>query len=161
MAGSIAIAMAEDSASATNAPSCVYAVGEVHRSNLIFSIEEIGQGARMVGDMNPLHHDEAYARQSRFGGIVGSGAHVTAFMMGKMAEFMTEKAEGYGLDVAFRLRRPVYPDTPLKLTWTVDRTQFKAKLGGHLVWLVARLCDDVGTDLVEGTATCVSITAES
>jgi acyl dehydratase len=39
------------------------------------SAESIAVFARTVGETNPLHVDEAYARGTRFGGIVASGSY--------------------------------------------------------------------------------------
>jgi acyl dehydratase len=56
-------------------------VGERLSSQMILSPEEIATFARLSGDLNPLHHDEAYAQQTRFGGVIVSGPQLISLMM--------------------------------------------------------------------------------
>jgi acyl dehydratase len=42
--------------------------------------EHIELFARLTGDRNPIHHDEEFARRSRFGGRIAQGGVVTGIL---------------------------------------------------------------------------------
>ena len=46
--------------------------------------------ARAVGEDNPLHHDEAFARASRFGTLVAPPTFVAAFIEGHFPEIVVQ-----------------------------------------------------------------------
>ena len=131
---------------ADDLPEPPFRVGERFEKSLVLDAAAIRAFAEMVGDFNPLHHDEAYARASRYGGLIASGTHSSALM----ATFATERAPGVGLDLAFRFHKPVKADDPLKLAWTVESVEPKPRLGGYIVAFVGELTDGGGEVAVSG-----------
>jgi len=119
-----------------------FTVGEVLVSPVEFTPESIRQFATQVGDFNPLHHDLATAKKSRFGGLIASGAHTTAMMLGSLAQHVTPRCASLGLECTFRLRRAVPADTTVFAEWTVTAVTAKPSWNGHTVALDAVLRRD-------------------
>jgi len=56
------------------APAADFQVGERASFTKTISEKDVDAFAELIGDFNPLHVDEAFARQSRFGGRIAHGA---------------------------------------------------------------------------------------
>jgi acyl dehydratase len=125
-------------------------VGERFGSVFTLSKAEISQFARLSSDFNPLHHDEEFARQTRFGGIIASGPQTTAHFMGVTASYFSQKGAALGLDFHIRFRKPAYPDDPMKIEWMVVDVLFKEKLGGEIVKLEGTLTNSKGEEVLSG-----------
>lgn len=54
-------------------------VGQVSTYTHTVTDEEIRRFAALSGDVNPLHLDETYARQTRFGGRIAHAAYISSF----------------------------------------------------------------------------------
>ena len=138
-----------------NLPPCAFSEGEAFEKQLVFDVESIKQFARMCGDTNPLHHDEEYAKTSRFGGLIASGAHYSALMMGAVAEYLTSKGGSVGLEFSFAFKKAVPAGSRLMLTWTITEVTPKESLGGYLLRLEGVLSDSDGA--LHVTATCKAL----
>jgi acyl dehydratase len=136
-------------------PACRFEVGESFRKDLSFDVDSIRRFAQMLGDTNPLHHDEALARTTRFGGLIASGPHYSALMMGAVAEFLTQRGAALGLDFTFRFHKAVYAGSTMVLTWRIVEIEPKPSLRGHIVKLVGELVASDGAVAVSATSTGV------
>jgi acyl dehydratase len=56
------------------------AVGTVARRSMSITAEMVEAYARITGDRNPLHFDEAFARSTRFGRLVAQGGITTGLL---------------------------------------------------------------------------------
>jgi acyl dehydratase len=110
-------------------------VGERFTEKVHLSAGSIRSFAGSVGDTNPLHHDEAAAARSRFGGLIASGTHSASLLMALTASHFSRHAQPLGLDFSLRFHKAVRAGDTLQLAWTVTRVQWKASLGGDLVSL--------------------------
>ena len=131
-------------------PPAPFELGERFERSLSLSAADIRAFATLVGDTNPLHHDEALARQSRFGALIASGTQTSALMGAATAALVTERAPSLGLEVGFRFHRAVKADERLRIVWEVVGVAFNAKLGGHVVTLDGRMTDAEGRTCVSG-----------
>jgi acyl dehydratase len=112
-------------------------VGERFGGTVRLSVDEVRRYAHSIGDHNPLHHDEARARASRFGGLIASGPQVGSLMMGMFATHFTRSDDGVGrsaLGMGFdiRFKAPVRPDDDIVVEWHVVERHFKPRLGGWI-----------------------------
>jgi len=53
-------------------------VGYIIESQLLLSEKEVVDGAKFIGDLNPVHNDPDNEQTIRLGGIIASGSHITA-----------------------------------------------------------------------------------
>lgn len=132
------------------APGTLSQVGERFAERVTFDVETIREFARVAGDLNPLHHDAAYAAQSPFGTIIASGTHPTCRMMALTATYYSQHCQPLGLGFSFRFVRAVPAGVTLDLVWDVTALEPKASLAGEVVSLDGRAIDDDGVVYVTG-----------
>lgn len=109
--------------------------GERFERTVTIDAESIRAFAAASLDFNPLHHDEAAARRSPFGGLIASGPHTAALLMGITATHFAARCAPLGLDFRLQFRKAVRAGDTLRLAWTVTRVEPKESLGGELVHL--------------------------
>jgi acyl dehydratase len=120
-------------------------IGERFERRVVFDAASIRQFAMMSGDHNPLHHDDAVAEASPFGGIIVSGPHVTSLLLGLDATYFTQWFDALGLSFEFRFLKAIPADTALTLEWTIAACTHKPSLDGYIVDVEGRAVDDAGT----------------
>lgn len=113
-------------------------VGERFGGTVRFSRDEIVRFAHLAHDHNPMHHDEAAAAASRFGGLIASGTQAIAVMMGMFATHFTRRDDGVeraalGIEFDMRLPAPVRPDEDVRIDWEVMQREWKPR---HRGWVV-------------------------
>jgi acyl dehydratase len=118
-----------------NRPPRVVTVGESFSTTLALSAASVKSFATLVNDLNPLHHDDAYAAQSRFGTLIASGAQPTAYLMALIATHFSQYAQPLGLEFDIKLKKAVRSDDTLTFTWRVRSAFWKPGLDGDLVQL--------------------------
>lgn len=126
-------------------------VGERIAAQVALTREEIATFARLCGDLNPLHHDEGYARQTRFGSIIACGPHITSLMMGLTATHFSRSGAMLGLEFTFRFRKAVQADELITMEWEVVTVEPKASLQGSIVTLRGKATNQQGQDVLTGT----------
>lgn len=132
--------------------------GEEFTRALALTPDLVRQFATLGGDTNPLHHDEAYAKASRFGGLIASGGQCTAMMMGPIADFLTARKEAVGLEFGFKFHKAVPAAGEYLLHWRIISITYKPSLKGHLVQFEGRL---MRGDITHVSATCTALEMES
>jgi 3-hydroxybutyryl-CoA dehydratase len=126
-------------------------VGDAAAREIALTAEDIVRYADLCGDTNPLHHDEAAARASRFGGLIASGAHLAALLTGFCAAFTTARVPAVGLEFTYQFRKAARAGDVLKLRWEVTAVERSDRLGGDLVTLRGQIRDQQGALLVGAT----------
>ncbi|QBQ96060.1 MaoC family dehydratase [Paraburkholderia pallida] len=137
----------------TTAPARVVTIGETLRSTLALSPDSVKSFATLVNDLNPLHHDDAYAAQSRFGGLIASGTQPTAHFMALLATHFSQYAQPLGLEFDMKLKRAAHAHDVLTFEWRVVDAHWKASLNGDLVKLEGTAVNQHGETLVVGHST--------
>jgi acyl dehydratase len=132
-------------------------VGERFTESVHLSAESISAFADAVGDSNPLHHDQAVAARSRFGGLIASGTHSASLLMALTASHFSRHAQPLGLEFKLHFHRAVHAGDTLQLGWTVTRVQDKPSLGGDLVWLDGEARNQRGEVALAATATLLVV----
>jgi acyl dehydratase len=142
-----------------NAPPRVVTIGETFSTTLTLSADSIKSFATLVNDTNPLHHDDTYAAQSRFGGLIASGTQPTAHFMALLATHFSQFAQPLGLDFDIKLKKAVHSDDSLTLTWRVTNAFWKASLNGDLTHLEGHVMNQRGETVLLGKSTILVMPA--
>lgn len=128
------------------APAVRLQVGETASRTVRITDEHIELYARLTGDRNPIHHDDEFARRSRFGGRIAQGGVVTGILDALAAN---ELSGCVLVEQTLRYLAPVRPGESITgeievLALREDRPF--ARLG-------VRVTREDGTRAVEGEAT--------
>ncbi len=107
-------------------------VGDVYERVVRIEERHLSQGAELIGDFNPLHVDEAFARRSRFGSRILHGVLTSALMAAELGMVFAGTALGY-LEHNARFLAPVRIGDVLTIRWTVVELVPKPKHGGGIV----------------------------
>jgi len=81
----------------------------------MFDAGQVSAFASASGDTNPLHHDAALAAASRYGGLIVSGTHTTALMLGLAAAHFSAHCPVVGISFTVDFMRPVAADASVEL----------------------------------------------
>jgi acyl dehydratase len=122
--------------------------GERFSSQVTLTPREVAACAQAAGDDNPIHHDPEFARSTRFGRVIASGAHTTALLLGLTASHFSRRGAMLGLEFWVRFRRAVFADETIRLEWLVIRVRPSPKLGGDIVELRGRIKGQDGATAV-------------
>jgi acyl dehydratase len=128
-------------------------VGERITDEARFNKEEIAEFAKLAGDFNPLHHDEEFAKATRFKGIIACGPQVASRFLGMTATQFSKRGASLGLEFTLRFAGPVRPEERLELVWDVVEVTHKPKLNGEIVKLDGRVTNPNGEVVLSGTGT--------
>jgi acyl dehydratase len=144
-----------------NTPPRVVTIGETFSATLGLSTESIKSFATLVNDLNPLHHDDAYAAQSRFGGLIASGTQPTAHFMALLATHFSTYAQPLGLEFDIKLKKAVHRADTLTMTWRVVGAFWKASLNGDLTQLEGSVVNQRGETVLIGKSTILVMPASA
>ena len=120
------------------------AVGDRAERLVVVSDEQLERFALATGDRNPIHFDDAYAAETRFGGRIAHGMLVGGLISALLAAELPGPGTVY-LAQELRFRAPVRPGDQLRCEVEVT------ELDGRRITLATRAW--VGETLVvDGTA---------
>ena len=123
-------------------------VGAAATRSVTITDEDIALYARLTGDRNPIHHDDAFARRSRFGGRIAQGG----LTIGVIDALVAAVLPGPGsvlVESRLRYLAPVRPGD----TITGEVEVISVREDKPLVQLALRVTRQDGTRVVEGEAT--------
>lgn len=109
-------------------------VGDTFSSALTITETHLVLVAGLIGDFHPLHVNQQYAEQTRFGGRVLHGVFTGALVGGPVGAYFAGTGIAY-LEHNCRFRNPARPGDTLTTTWTIAGKAAKPKHGGGLVSL--------------------------
>ncbi len=113
-------------------------VGDSFSRSITITDTHLVLGAGLIGDFNPHHVNDEYAKGSRFGTRILHGTITSALMGAPVGMYFHGTAIAY-LEHAARFKAPVRAGDTLTTKWTVVDMQDKSKHGGGVVVLEA-LC---------------------
>jgi acyl dehydratase len=102
--------------------------------------------AGMFGDFNPLHVNQSFGENSRFGGRILHGPFTSALISAPVGVFFAGTAIAY-LEHACRFKLPVRAGDTLTTTWTVTAKIDKPKIDGGIAVMTA-VCRNQRNELV-------------
>ncbi len=86
-----------------------------------------------------VHHDDEFARTTRFGRVIASGTQTGALLMALTASHFSKGCSMVGLEFSLRFRKAVFADETISLEWLVISVRPHAKLGSAIVDLRGRV----------------------
>jgi acyl dehydratase len=127
-------------------------IGETFERRVRLTKADVRRFATDVGDTNPLHHDEAYADSTRFGGLIASGAHSVAIAIAMCGARATPEEPGVGLEFGFTLLGAAKPDEEITFRWTVESLEPSERPRGTIVRMNGEAVADGDRPLLRATA---------
>lgn len=127
------------------------AVSDSFDSAITITDAHLMLGAGYIGDFNPLHVDEEFAKQTRFGGRILHGMLTSALMGGPVGVWFHGTAMAY-LEHDARFLAPVRPGDTLTILWKVTGLVPKQKHGSGIVELAGTATNQHGVVAAEATA---------
>ena len=106
--------------------------------------------AGLFGDFNPLHVDETFARQSRFGGRILHGPFTSAFVAAPVGIYFSGTAIAY-LEHDCRFLAPVKPGDTLRACWKVADKSDKPKFEGGVIALSCSCTNQQDTEVASAS----------
>lgn len=108
-------------------------------------------GAGLFGDFNPLHTNQRFAEQSRYGNRIAHGYLTTSFMAAQLGMLFHGTAIAY-VEHASRFLAPVMAGDTLTIVWTAIARAEKPKHKGGIVTLSGVCTNQDGTRVAEADA---------
>lgn len=126
-------------------------VGETFRSSITITDTHLVLGAGLIGDFNPHHVNDEYARRSRFGTRILHGMITSSMMGAAVGMYFHGTAIAY-LEHGARFLAPVRANDTITSTWTIVDLHDKPKHGGGVVVLKGVCTNQEGTTVAEADA---------
>jgi 3-hydroxybutyryl-CoA dehydratase len=126
-------------------------VGDVFESAMTLTETHIVLGAGLFGDFNPLHVNETWAKQGRFGGRIAHGYLTSNVMAAQMGTILYGTAIAY-VEHTVRFTAPVRPGDTLHVTWKVAGKEDKPRHGGGMVSFSGICANQDGVKVAEAEA---------
>ena len=119
------------------------ALGTSFEAALTVTEEHVTLGARLIGDTNPLHVDDAFAAASRYGTRILHGVMTSAIMGAPVGMAFSGTAIGY-LEHNCRFLAPVRIGDSLATRWVVTGLEPKPWHDGGVVTLEGECANQRG-----------------
>lgn len=126
------------------------AIGDEFDYVLTITETHLVNAAGLFGDFNPLHVDESFASQSRFGGRILHGPFTSAFIAAPIGLYFAGTAIAY-LEHNCRFIAPVRPGDTLRAHWRVLSKTDKAKFKGGIVELECCCTNQLNIEVASAT----------
>jgi acyl dehydratase len=127
-------------------------VGQRAERSRMVSKRDIELFTEISGDRNPLHYDEALAKQTRFDGIVVQGGVTSAILNAVVAEDLPGPGTVF-LHVDWSFKAPVRPGD--EITGRVE--VLEVRLDKPITKLKTEVIRGDGTVVLEGNALCYTM----
>jgi acyl dehydratase len=122
-------------------------VGERARRVRAVSARDIDLFTELTGDRNPLHYDEARARESRFGGLIVQGGVTSGLLNAVVAEDLPGPGSVF-LRVEWDFRAPVRPGDEI----TAEVEVLEVRTDTPITTLRTTVTNQEGTVVLDGRA---------
>jgi 3-hydroxybutyryl-CoA dehydratase len=126
-------------------------IGDSFTRTITITETHLVLGAGLIGDFNPHHVNDLYAKGSRFGTRILHGMMTSALMGAAVGMYFHGTAIAY-LEHAARFKAPVRAGDTLSTTWTITDRHDTPKHGGGVVTLHGDCRDQRGTVVAEADA---------
>lgn len=130
-------------------------VGQRATRTLAVTADHVRQYAEMTGDRNPLHFDEAFARRTRFKGLVVQGGLTTGLLHALVAMDLPGPGSVF-LSQNFKFTAPVY----IGDTITAEAEVLSVHATKPVTQLRVTVKRQTGDVVLEGEAWCYTLAPE-
>ena len=127
-----------------------FTIGQSASITRTVSTQDVEAFARLSGDTNPVHLDEAYAEKTRFGHRIDHGMIALAYISAVLGSHFPGPGTIY-LSQKASFKKPVYHGDVLTATVTVSG--YRAERG--ILTLTTEVRNDDGAVVVTGEAVCL------
>lgn len=127
-----------------------FTIGQSASITRMVSTEDVEAFARLSGDTNPVHLDEAYAEKTRFGQRIAHGAIALAYISAVLGSHFPGPGTIY-LSQKASFKKPVYHGDVLTATVTVSGYRAERSI----LTLATEVRNADGAVVVEGEAICL------
>ena len=131
-------------------------VGQTARRSLTLTSEHVETFARLTGDYNPLHFDEAFAKGTRFGGLVVQGGLTTGLLHALVAMDLPGPGSVF-LSQTWKFTAPVY----IGDTITAQAEVVSVHASKPVTQLKILVTRQTGEPVLEGEAWCYTMRPSS
>jgi len=129
-------------------------VGQKARRTVTLTVEHVAAYARLTGDYNPLHFDEAFASRTRFKRLVVQGGLTTGLLHALVAMDLPGPGTVF-LSQNWKFTAPVY----IGDTITADAEVLSVHETKPVCQLRIRVTRQTGETVLEGEAWCYTFAA--
>jgi acyl dehydratase len=127
-------------------------VGQKARRRVTLTAEHVATYAQLTGDYNPLHFDAAFARQTKFGGLVVQGGLTTGVLHALVAMDLPGPGTVF-LSQDWRFTAPVFVGD----TITAEAEVRSVHPSKPVCQLAIRVTRQTGETVLEGEAWCYTL----
>ncbi len=132
------------------------AIGESATRRLILTSDHVRTFAELTGDYNPLHFDEGFAAQTKFGRLVVQGGLTTGLLHALVAMDLPGPGTVF-LSQDWKFTAPVFIDD----TITAEAEVLSVHASKPVTQLAIRVTRQDGEVVLEGEAWCYTFTPET
>ena len=123
-------------------------LGTSFGQTLTITEAHISQACGLFGDFNPLHSDEEFAKQTRFGRRILHGPMTSAYMTASIGMFFYATAVAY-LEHNCRFVAPVFAGDTLTVNWHIAELTPKPKHHGGIAVLKGTCRNQRGEEVAQ------------
>ncbi len=125
-------------------------VGDTFGNRLTVTESHIVQGCGMFGDFNPLHSDEEFAKNSRFGARILHGPLTSALISASVGQYFSGTAVAY-LEHNCTFKAPVKAGDTLATEWTITDKVLKQSIESGIASMAAVCTNQDNVVVAEAT----------
>jgi acyl dehydratase len=126
-------------------------IGNDFETSATMTETHIVLGAGLFGDFNPLHVNQTYAGNTRFGSRIAHGYLTSNAMAAPLGMIFHSTAIAY-VEHHIRFTNPVRAGDTLTVKWTVTALDAKPKIEGGLVTVGGTCINQDGVEVANGEA---------
>jgi 3-hydroxybutyryl-CoA dehydratase len=117
-------------------------IGYSFSSPLFLSEEDIIDGAKAVGDFNPIHSTSDNQHPLGFKTVIASGSHVTGLFSAMIPTEFSKFGPMIGAQMTLKFLRPILPNVTYSMEWVVNKYEWKVGLKGYLYKLSGKIIEE-------------------
>jgi acyl dehydratase len=125
--------------------------GDIFTKEYYLTRENVSAFAHACEDYNPLHHDAAFATQTRFDGLIACGPQYMSLLMGLAATHFSQYGATLGLEFNIKFVKAALAEQKITLRWTIQGYEEKPKLQGRIYFIEGEVLSQAGEPLLQAT----------